>query len=135
MELSVGRRNSTVSTSGTSTPSLNRSTANSTLTAPSRRSVERGVAVDSDAVSPSTAAAGIPASLKTRAMYARVVTRTRRSRAPASRPGRRPCHAAAEDDPGASVVAGVTGSTARPCRRRPPSSPPGVRSMPSATPK
>ena len=69
MALSVGRRKSTVSTSGTSTPSLNTSTENNARSSP-RISRWRFAMRSSIGVSASIAAEGSPASLNTRAMYA-----------------------------------------------------------------
>ena len=75
--LSVGRRNSTVSTSGRSRPSLNRSAANRMLTRRARRSCKRLVALGRG-VCPLTRRAGMPASLKTPAMYSAWATLTQK---------------------------------------------------------
>ena len=52
MGLSVGRSMSTVSTSGTSTPSLNRSTENTTRTRPCGQIPQRGLTLGPRAVAP-----------------------------------------------------------------------------------
>ena len=67
MALSVGRRNSTVLISGTSTPSLNTSTVKMTFTDPPRRSCT-AASRSADAVSPTTVTAAIPAALNTDVM-------------------------------------------------------------------
>ena len=56
-----------MSTTGTSMPSLKRSTENTTLTRPSARSTS-APRRSSSGLSPQTATAAMPASLKTRAM-------------------------------------------------------------------
>ena len=67
MGLSVGRSMSTVSTAGTSTPSLNRSTENTARTRPSARS-RSAASRSARGLSPQIATAAIPWWLKCRAM-------------------------------------------------------------------
>ena len=65
--LSVGRSNNRVSTFGTSTPSLNRSTVNTTFTRPAARS-RRAAVRSSIGLSPQIATAGIPTARNCSAM-------------------------------------------------------------------
>ena len=95
--LSVGRRNSTVSTSGTSRPSLKRSTVKRTFTSPRSRSPER-VAGRLAGVSPADRASRDTGFVEDLRPCTRRGRRSRRSPAHASRRRRRSCRGPAEDD-------------------------------------
>ncbi len=68
MELSVGRRNKTVSASGISTPSLNTSRVKMHLSSPSRSAATARLRV-AVGVFPTTASEGRPASVNAFAIY------------------------------------------------------------------